>query len=112
MPMDAETLSRLVGSLYEAAADPKLWDPFLQQLSHITGATSAGLVMLGVGQNTYTISSSWEVHPEATRLYQERYSAVDVWPSAGCRSQPVTYATRRHFAPAQRWQLLRSTTIL
>jgi DNA-binding CsgD family transcriptional regulator/PAS domain-containing protein len=88
--MDAKILSKIVGSLYEAAADPKLWDPFLQQLAHITGATSAGLVMLDVGQDVRTISRSWEVDPEATRLYQERYGAIDVWARRGL-SKPAGF---------------------
>jgi DNA-binding CsgD family transcriptional regulator len=90
MPMDAETLSKIVGSLYEAAADPEPWDPFLQQLGLITGATSAGLVMLDVGQDVRTISRSWEVDPEATRLYQERYGAIDLWAQRGL-SKPAGF---------------------
>jgi DNA-binding CsgD family transcriptional regulator len=90
MPLDTETLSRLLGCLYDAASDPSLWDLFLQKLAQSTGATSAGLVMLDVGQGAYTISGSWEVDPEAARLYQERYSAVDVWAQRGL-SKPAGY---------------------
>jgi DNA-binding CsgD family transcriptional regulator len=89
MPGD-ETLSKLLGSLYGAAADPALWDLFLQQLAESTGARSAGLVMLDVGQNVFTISRSWEVDPEATRLYQEHYCSVDVWAQRGL-SKPAGY---------------------
>jgi DNA-binding CsgD family transcriptional regulator len=85
-----ETLSKLLGSLYDAAADPALWDLFLQQLTQSTGARSAGLVMLDVGQDVFTISRSWEVDPEATRLYQEHYGSIDVWAQRGL-SKPAGY---------------------
>jgi DNA-binding CsgD family transcriptional regulator len=78
-----EALSKLLGSLYDAVADPCLWDAFLQKLAQNTGATSAGLVMLDVGQDLFTLSCSWEVDPEATRLYQEHYGSIDIWAQRG-----------------------------
>ena len=85
-----ETISKLLGSLYDAAANPTLWNPFLEQLAHNTGARSAGLVMLDLGQELFTISRSWEVDPEATRLYQEHYGPLDVWARRGL-SKPAGY---------------------
>lgn len=76
---DSDTLLQLVGGLYEAAADPALWGQFLRRLSFATCATSAALVMYDAGQEAYTLSSSWKVHPEATRLYQEHYGSLDLW---------------------------------
>jgi|HubBroStandDraft_6_1064221.scaffolds.fasta_scaffold35518_2 DNA-binding CsgD family transcriptional regulator len=88
MPATSETLSRLLGSLYDAAADPALWDPFLTQLAQSTGARSAGLVMLGVGQNVFRIAASWELDPEANRLYEEHYCSMDVWAQRGLSKPP------------------------
>jgi DNA-binding CsgD family transcriptional regulator len=85
-----ETISKLLGSLYDAAADPTLWNPFLEHLARDTGARSAGLVMLDLGQEVFTISRSWEVDPEATRLYQEHYGPLDVWAQRGL-SKPAGY---------------------
>jgi DNA-binding CsgD family transcriptional regulator len=90
MPATNETVSKLLGSLYDAAADPALWDLFLQQLAQSTGARSAGLVMLDVGQDVLTISRSWEVDPEANRLYEEHYGSMDVWAQRGL-SKPAGY---------------------
>lgn len=86
----AEQLSDLIGTLYDAAANPELWDKFLQQLAHRTRATSAGLVMIDASQNLFTISSSWEVEPEATRLYQDYYGALDIWAQRGL-TKPAGY---------------------
>lgn len=35
--------------------------------------------MYDTTQDSYTLSSSWEVDPEATHLYQEYYGSVDIW---------------------------------
>src|SRR5471032_1418883 len=87
---DNETISKLLGGLYDAAADPTLWNPFLERLARETGARSAGLVMLDLGQEVFTISRSWEVDPEANRLYQEYYGPLDVWAQRGL-SKPAGY---------------------
>lgn len=85
-----EAVSKLLGSLCEAAADPRLWTAFLEQLAQNTGATSAGLVMVDGGQDKFTLSCSWEVDPEATRLYQEHYGSMDIWAHRGL-AKPAGY---------------------
>jgi DNA-binding CsgD family transcriptional regulator len=82
MPDTSETLPGLLGSLYEAAADPARWDPFLEQLALSARATSAALVMHDFDHALCTVSSSWELNPESNRLYQEHYHALDVWAQA------------------------------
>jgi DNA-binding CsgD family transcriptional regulator len=74
-----QELSTLLGTLYDAAADPTLWTPFLQQLAHSTRATSAALVMHNLDHVSSTISCSWQIDPESIRLYQEHYYALDIW---------------------------------
>ena len=76
---DSTVLSTLLGSLYEAAADPTLWDPFLRQLAHHSQASSAALVMHDNPSGVHTVARNWEVDPEGTRLYQEHYGARDIW---------------------------------
>jgi DNA-binding CsgD family transcriptional regulator len=72
-----ETVSKLLDGLYAAAANPDLWNPFLQRLAQLTRAESAGLVWHDAG--VHTISHSWEIDPEMARLHQEHYHSVDVW---------------------------------
>jgi DNA-binding CsgD family transcriptional regulator/PAS domain-containing protein len=74
-----EVLSKLLTGLYDAATDPNLWDAFLQQLAPRVGATSAGLIMVDVDQDAFTVSKSWNVDPEAKRQYNERYGSIDIW---------------------------------
>src|SRR5579862_5075561 len=76
-------LSNLLGTLYDAAADPELWDLFLEELAIGTGATSAGLLMHDFENASYALFSSWRVDPEMLRLYGEHYYALDIWARKG-----------------------------
>lgn len=76
-------LSNLFGTLYDAAADPALWESFLQELARNVRADSAGLVMVDARKDLFFLSRSWNVDPEATRLYQAHYGSVDVWAQRG-----------------------------
>jgi len=79
----SEVLSRLVGSLYDAASDPSLWSPFLGQLAADGRATSAVLVMHDFDHASCTVANSWELNPELTQLYEQHYHALDVWRQRG-----------------------------
>jgi hypothetical protein len=91
-----ETLSKLITCLYEAADDPDLWNPFLQQLAQITRAESAGLVSHDA--RVHTISHSWEIDPELVRLYGEYYYLVDIWSQRGGSQPSGRCLPRNHFA--------------
>lgn len=80
---DAPALSRLLGGLYEAAADPTLWYSTLEQVAVHSHATSAALLMHNPSSDLHTVASNWEVDPEATRLYQKHYWSLDVWAQRG-----------------------------
>jgi DNA-binding CsgD family transcriptional regulator len=94
-----QEFSKLLGSLYDAAMEPDLWDAFLQQLAETTCAQSAGLVMLDVSRNVFTMSRSWKFDPEATRLYQERYGSMDVWAQRGLAKRAVLTCTSEALCP-------------
>lgn len=99
-------LFKLLNSLYDAAADPALWESFLQQLAHHTNAHSAAIVMhlAGTGSGSYTVSSAWQVNPEATRLYQEYYGALDIW-AVPARSLPSgVVATSESLCPQREYK--------
>lgn len=69
----------LVGTIYDAAGDATLWELFLGKLAQLVLADSAALVMHDQNHELHTVSASWRVDPEATRLYQEHYGSLDVW---------------------------------
>lgn len=74
-----EELSKILGFLYDAAADPSLWHPFIEQLGRHTEATGAALVIHDLDHVLCGVSGTWELDPDVTRLYQEHYFASDVW---------------------------------
>jgi len=74
-----QVLPDLIGRIYDAAADPSLWEPFLEQVSKISRGTSAALVMHHLGHKMHTISASWNIDPKASLLYQQYYGSIDVW---------------------------------
>ena len=93
----SETLSKLIGCLYEAAGDPDLWNPFLQQLAQITRAEYAGLVSHYA--DVHAISHSWEIDPEMVRLHGEYYHLVDIWSQRGSSLPSGTVLTSQSLCP-------------
>jgi DNA-binding CsgD family transcriptional regulator len=85
-----EVLTKLIGDVYDAAADATLWEPFLGELSRSLRADSAAMVMHHLGREVHTISAGWKVEPDAGRLYQQHYGSIDVWAMRG-RSKPAGY---------------------
>ena len=85
-----QALSKLIGSVYDAAAEPTLWARFLEQLAKISRADSAALVMHNLGHEVHTIAASWETEADADRLYQQHYGSVDVW-TMKAQSKPAGY---------------------
>lgn len=83
MRPDTQEMSTLLGSLYEAAANPNQWTPFLRRLAQATGAHSAGLVLRDEDRNIHTVSHSWEMDPDLCRSYEQYYHSVDVWAQRG-----------------------------
>jgi len=86
-----DELSRLLGTLYDAATDPQLWGEFLGQLGKNVGADSAALVMHQVGHDVHTVLRSWNLDPRGAMLYQEYYGSVDLWAQRGHASFPAGY---------------------
>ncbi len=85
-----QVLNNLLGNLYEAACDAALWEEFLGQLARRCRGHSAALVMHHLVREVHTISASWNMDPEASRLYQQYYGSIDVWAMRG-RDKPAGY---------------------
>ena len=90
MSPSKQVLTNLMGSVYDAAAEPTLWAPFLEQLAKATRADSAALVMHNLDHEEHTIAASWKTEAEADRLYQQHYGSVDVW-IMKAQSKPAGY---------------------
>src|SRR5262245_20921260 len=87
LPSNRE-LSNLLGSLYDAAADPVLWTPFVKQVAQTSRATSGAIVMHDFAKPRCTVSSSWELDSGLQGLYEAHYHGVDIWAQRGL-AQPA-----------------------
>jgi len=74
-----EATSDLLGTVYDAAGDPALWAPLIEELARRTKSTSAALVIQAFDEGLYALSSSWRVPEEFLRDYREHYHSLDVW---------------------------------
>jgi hypothetical protein len=79
MLTEERKLSRLLGMVYDAASDPTLWAPFLEELAGRSDATSGALVVQAYDQNLYSLSNSWRLPEEMVRAYEEYYHSLDAW---------------------------------
>jgi hypothetical protein len=77
-----QELSSLLGTLYDAATDPSLWNPFIQGLAKHRGATSAALLIHDLKHSKYSFSTCWCMNSHSARLYQAYHSLV-VWAQRG-----------------------------
>src|ERR1700683_4153064 len=76
---DAETLSQILGALYEAPFDPTRWEEFLRLAAGAAGGEAAALLLHDFSDSQSLVARQWGIDPEATRRYEEYYGAVDVW---------------------------------
>lgn len=83
-----QELSNLLGLLYDAASDPVLWAPFLEQVAKASKATSAAMVVHDFQQPLCTVSTGWELDSELQKLYEAHYHNLDVWAERGL-TQPA-----------------------
>jgi DNA-binding CsgD family transcriptional regulator len=72
-------ISTLLGRIYDAAGDPTLWAPFIEELAGRTKSNSAALLVQVFDQGLYSLSNSWRLPEEFVRTYQEYYHGLDVW---------------------------------
>jgi DNA-binding CsgD family transcriptional regulator len=87
---DKQLLMNLIGSVYEAAADATLWEPFLREFAQTCRADSSVLVTRDFDRGLHAVRASWNLDPDADRLYQNYYGSVDEWAMRG-RSKPAGF---------------------
>ena len=78
-----QMLTKLIGSLYDAVGEPAIWIVFLRDLAENCRADSSALVTRNFDHGLHAVSASWNLEPEADRLYQQYYGTIDVWATRG-----------------------------
>jgi hypothetical protein len=96
-----EVLTKLIGSVYDAAVDATLWETFLGKLAKTCRADSAALVMHRVGCEVHTVAASWKTDPDADRLYRQHYGSIDVWAMRGQSRLGASSCTSDRLCPLE-----------
>lgn len=78
-----EQLSRLIGTIYDAALDPELWSRALEGVCGFVGGSMANIFWQDVVAKTAKRFFEWGNDPAYTQLYIEKYSKINpLFPAA------------------------------
>jgi hypothetical protein len=76
-PGEADQLSLLIGSIYDAALDPALWPSVLEQIAHFVPGTMANLFASDAINRDSSRFFTWGDDPHFTALFLETYSKIN-----------------------------------
>jgi DNA-binding CsgD family transcriptional regulator/PAS domain-containing protein len=75
-----ERVSKLLGTLYDAAANPHLWDGFLKDFADTIHANAGALLMHNFRGNRHSVARQFGLNPEAVRIYYDQANEnTDIW---------------------------------
>ena len=77
MTHEAERLSELIGDIYDAALDPRLWMQVLEQTSHWVGGPGASLYSRDIASKTASVTYVFGIDRLYGQLYAEKYVKLD-----------------------------------
>jgi DNA-binding CsgD family transcriptional regulator len=87
-------LSGLLGTLYDAAANPELWDVFLRGFVRPVHANSAALLVHHFNDSRHNITRQFGLNPDDVRIYyNESNELEDVW---AANARPRSHAGWTH----------------
>ena len=72
-----ETLSYLIGDIYDAALDPALWVGVLGQTARFVGGPAASLYSRNTASKTGDVAYQFGIEPRYVQLYLEKYIKLD-----------------------------------
>lgn len=77
--MEAESLSRLIGEIYDASFDPGLWPAVLEQACEFVGGCAAGLYSKDAVSKTADINPNFMVGADVgeQQRYMDEYAQID-----------------------------------
>ena len=77
MQPSAQTLSKLLLTLYAAPARPELWHAFLREFSGILGVAGAAILHQDLVRKRYGFSATFGIDPVAEQEYSQHFGQVD-----------------------------------
>ena len=82
MPSE-EVVLGLIGRIYDAASDPKLWPIFLEDFADIVGGTTTSVIVNDVKNRMGNLAVAVRMDPHWQHKYDEHYVGVDCWGANG-----------------------------
>ena len=74
---EPESLSELIGDIYDAALDPALWPTVLEKIAEFTNGATAGLLLKDAVSKAGDAYYQFGVDDHYLRLYREKYWQFD-----------------------------------
>ena len=84
MLSEAETISLLIGRIYDAALDPSLWTDVLQKIAGFVGGSASNLFAEDSASRTSTLFHIWGVEPSYIESYLGQYIRFNPFTNANC----------------------------
>ena len=74
--IDPETLSGVIGRIYDSAVDPALWPIALEAMCGLIGATLGTVTVIDFKQHSIRFAADWGFDPYWKKLHDEKYAAL------------------------------------
>jgi DNA-binding CsgD family transcriptional regulator len=74
--IDPETLSGVIGKIYDSAVNPELWPVALEAMCGLIGATLGTVTVIDFKQHSVRFAADWGFDPYWKKLHDEKYAAV------------------------------------
>jgi DNA-binding CsgD family transcriptional regulator len=74
---EAQDISQLIGSIYDAALDRDLWPSALERSAAFVGGCASALFMKDSARKTHNVVITWGYDPDYTQRYVEKYVHLD-----------------------------------
>jgi DNA-binding CsgD family transcriptional regulator len=74
--IDPETLSDVIGKIYDSAVDPALWPVALEAMCGLIGATLGTVTVIDFKQHLIRFAADWGFDPYWKKLHDEKYAAL------------------------------------
>src|SRR5271169_2854913 len=84
MPSKRESLSVLIGRIYDAAIDSSLWSDVLAEIAGFVGGSASNLFAEDSVSRTSTLFHIWGVEPRYIKSYLGKYIRFNPFTNANC----------------------------
>ena len=81
--LSEEVILSLVGRIYDAAGEPKLWPAFLEKFADAVHGTTTSVILFDVEHQNGNLAAAVRMDPYWQRQYDEHYAGADLWGARG-----------------------------